>query len=407
MPRVILRDKIGGTQALPAQAGQTLLDLLRVEGVPVNAVITRVNGKLAAEDSTVIGADDFIEVIQVRHYDMGVTRSPSRRRYPAAEPVYTKSIAFDNHGDVEVRSEQLDAAGLPRYVEDVFVDSVLSAGTIREGEHVMLGLSGGRDSIALLKLLERTRDRLPAFRMTALTVTGLPDWEETATFRAAVDACRQLGLEHEVATAHEVQEVFSLSMPFVDAMNTIVASDRSSATMLIGHQVLRRMLEVHAARRGIDTIAWGFNADDLLASLVTWWMSGYRMGQVPVREIGDFRYTFPLYRVTKKELTLYLELVAPEWNQQGAPGRFTTGPDERSMSYAIADHLLDLWPGADHYAFKAFDEMHKYFTQQQLQLCSNCGGELVLQVGAASPPGLCDVCDVFSRMELIRPRAEQ
>ena len=49
------------------------------------------------------------------------------------------------------------------------------------------------------------------------------------------------------------------------------------------------------------------------------------------------RYVFPLYRITKKELTLYLELVAPELNRQGTPGRFTTGPDERSMSYAMTD----------------------------------------------------------------------
>lgn len=404
MPRVILRDKIGGSQSLPAEPGETLLDLLRVQGIPVNAVMTRVNGKIVAEDGVVIQADDLIEIIQVRHYDMQVTRAPSRRRYAAVEPVYTKSVSFDDHGRVEVRSEQFDAAALPRYVEDVFVDSVLSAGTIRAGDEIVLGLSGGRDSIALLKLLERTRDRLPEFTMTALTITGLPDWEESETFRAAVSACERLGMVHDIATAEDVQNVFSLNRPFVDAMNVVVASDRSAATMVIGHQVLRRMLEVNAARRGVATVAWGFNADDLLASLVTWWMSGYRMGPLPIREIGDFRYTFPLYRITKKELTLYLELVAPEWNRQGAPGRFTTGPDERSMSYAIADHLLELWPGADYYAFSGFAEMQKYFVPQELQLCTNCGGETVTQIDVAAPPGLCDVCDVFSRLELIKTR---
>ncbi len=63
---------------------------------------------------------------------------------------------------------------------------------------------------------------------------------------------------------------------------------------------------------------------------------------------------FPLFRITKKELTLYLEIVAPELNRQGTPGRFTTGPQERSMAYAITDHLHDLWPGIDYYVFEAY-----------------------------------------------------
>ena len=404
MPKVILRDKVGGVSALPAEAGQSLVDILRLAGVPLNAVMTQVNGELASEDSVLLGADDVVEVSQARHYDMGVTRAPSERKYAAVKPVYTKSILFDDKGDLEVRREQFDRDSYPKFVESVFIESVTSGQTIRDGDRIVLGLSGGRDSIALLKLLEQTRDRLPDFSMTALTVTGLPDWEESATFRAAVDACRRLGIEHVIATAEEVQDVFQLKVPFIDAMTQVVASDRSASIMVIAHQVLRRLIEIEAGKRDLHDIAWGFNADDLLASMVTWWMSGFRMGGLPIRQLGDFRYTFPLYRITKKELTLYLEITEPEWNRQGAPGRFTTGPDERSMAYSIADHLLDLWPGADYYAFNAFANMQKYQTPIASEQCENCGGAFIPQIGYPGPKNLCDVCDVFSRMELVRAR---
>src|SRR4051794_21401458 len=109
MPRATLRDKVGGSMPLTAEAGQTLLELLRLNGIPGNAVLSRVNGALVAEDTVVIGADDVIEIIQVRHYDMGVTRNPSRRKYAAIDPVYTKSVLLDDHGDLEVRSEQFGA----------------------------------------------------------------------------------------------------------------------------------------------------------------------------------------------------------------------------------------------------------------------------------------------------------
>jgi len=404
MPKVVLRDKVGGVTTLPAETGQSLVDVLRLAGVPLNAVMTQVNGELASEDSVLLGADDVVEVFQARHYDMNVTRAPSERKYAAVKPVYTKSVLFDDKGDLEVRREQFDRDSYPKFIESVFIESVKSGQTIRDGDRIVLGLSGGRDSIALLKLLEQTRDRLPDFEMTALTVTGLPDWEESATFQAAVDACRRIGIEHVIATAEEVQDVFNLKVPFIDAMTKVVASDRSASIMVIAHQVLRRLIENEAGKRGLNDIAWGFNADDLLASLVTYWMSGFRMGGLPIRQLGDFRYTFPLYRITKKELTLYLQLTEPDWNRQGAPGRFTTGPDERSMAYSIADHLLDLWPGADYYAFNAFSNMQNYMQPIVSEKCENCGGTIMPQVGYPGPKNLCDVCDVFSRLELVRAR---
>jgi len=163
---------------------------------------------------------------------------------------------------------------------------------------------------------------------------------------------------------------------------------------------LRRMLEEQARGEGARCVAFGFNADDLMASMVTWFTSGFRMGGIPSREIGGMRYVFPLYRITKKELTLYLELVAPELNRQGTPGRFTTGPDERSMSYAMTDAMLDLWPGMDYYLFHAFENMQRYMFPMVESECRACGGVYLLQEGVTNAKDICDVCDYFARREL-------
>jgi tRNA(Ile)-lysidine synthase TilS/MesJ len=271
---------------------------------------------------------------------------------------------------------------------------------VRPGDSIVIGLSGGRDSVAYLTLLERTKDRLPQAQMTAVTITGLPDWEEPATFAAARESGERLGIEQVIVTASDVERVFRLRGRFVDAMNEIVAGEGNHLTMVIGHQVLRRMLEVEARERDATMVAFGFNADDLVASMVTWFTSGFRMGGIPVREIGGMRYIFPLYRVTKKELTLYLELVAPELNRQGTQGRFTSGPDERSMSYAITDHLFDLWPGIDYYLFSSFETMQRYMFPMIEATCRICQGVYLLQEGVANAPDLCDVCDFFARREL-------
>jgi tRNA(Ile)-lysidine synthase TilS/MesJ/sulfur carrier protein ThiS len=400
MGAVYFRTKLGTTEQLAAAVGQPLTDVLRQHGIPRNAILTWRNGKIVAEETAVVESGDVIEVRQVRHYDLDVARRPKRQVYGGPDPIYTKTILFDTDGALEQRCEQLDADGFVAYVEEAFVQSIVGRQVVRPGDSIVVGLSGGRDSVAYLTLLERTRDRLPNTAMTAVTITGLPDWEEPATFAAARESGARLGIEQIIVTAEDVERVFRLRGRFVEAMNEIVAGEGNHLTMVIGHQVLRRMLEEVAKDRGAGVVAFGFNADDLVASMVTWFTSGFRMGGIPVREIGGMRYIFPLYRVTKKELTLYLELVAPELNRQGTPGRFTTGPDERSMSYAVTDHLFDLWPGIDYYLFSSFETMQRYMFPMIEATCRICQGVYLLQEGVANAPDLCDVCDFFARREL-------
>lgn len=401
MANAIFRDKIGGVQRVEVRAGDRVRDILRACGIPQNGVLTTINGRTVSEEVAVIGADDDVEFRQVRHYDLDITRQPPRRVYSVPHPVYTKSVLFDQRGDLEVRSEQLDTFGFVEYVERAFVEGITIAKLIEPGVEIVTGLSGGRDSVSFLKLLERTREQLPPFRMTAVTVTGTPDWEEPATFRAAQIACEGLGIKQVLVDADAVQQTFQLNRPYVDVMNEIVASKWSSINMVVGHQTLRRMVEIEADRRGAGTVALGFNADDLVATLVTWFTSGFRMGAIPKRRVGPFNYLFPLYHITKKELTLYLELVAPELNQQGAPGRFTTGPAERSIAYAVTDHLFDLWPGVDYYLFDAFDRIQLSLMPPNESACVVCGATYLLQEGVDNPPERCDVCTFFAKQGFV------
>jgi tRNA(Ile)-lysidine synthase TilS/MesJ len=240
--------------------------------------------------------------------------------------------------------------------------------------------------------------------MTAVTVTGLPDWEEPGTYQAALDSCRNLGIDHILVDADEIREVFALRDTFTDAMTDVIAGEAHSMVMVITHQVMRRMIETVAARHGATTIALGLNSDDLVASLVTWFTSGFSMGGIPSRRVGDFEYIFPIYRLTKKELTIYLELVDPTLNRQGTPGRFTTGPGERSLAYAVTDNLYELWPGIDYYLFEAYRQMQmNHAGPAKHQNCAVCGSSFVPQPGYRSGT-VCDICDLFARRELSRVR---
>jgi tRNA(Ile)-lysidine synthase TilS/MesJ len=400
MATAVFYDKAGGAETLAVEAGDTARGVLRREGIPLNAVLTCINGSIVSEDVAVIRPDDHVEFRQVRHYDTAVTRGGERTRYATPNPVYTKSVVHSRNGGHQIVSEQFDREAFIGYVEEVFLQSCAEHDVLPRSGPVVMGLSGGRDSVALLTLLERTRDRIALPPMTAVTVTGLPDWEEPATFSAAVASCAGLGIDHVVVPAEEISQLFRLRVPLATALNTVVAGEDASHTMLITHHVMRRMVEITAERLGGRTIALGLNSDDLVATMLTWFTTGFQMGAIPVRRIGSLFYTFPLYRITKKELTLYLELIAPERNRQGAPGRFTTGPGERSLVYSVTDHLYDLWPGVDYYLFHAFEKMRRYTIDEEHRACRVCGGSYLVLPGRSNPADLCDVCWFFIRHEL-------
>ncbi len=400
MPAVVFYNKGGQSESLAATPGVTVRDLLRQHGIPANAVLTWINGQIVAEQAGVVGPDDHVEIRQVRHYDLEVTRRPGTRVLPSAStPVYAKSVLFDESGNLEVQTEQMDSGQFVDYVEGTFANSVTEHGLLAADTAAVVGLSGGRDSVAFLKLLERCSDRIGRFPLTAVTVTGLPDWEEPATFEAARAVAETLGVEQVLVDADEIRETFQLRRGFHEVMQDVVGGQARQLVMVITHHVMRRMVEKEGARRGVGTVALGLNADDLFASIVTWLTSGFTMGGIPSRTIGKLRYVFPLFRITKKELTLYLELIAPDLNRQGTPGRFTTGPGERSMAYAITDHLYDLWPGIDYYVFDAYQLLATRMVLDAHDECRVCGASYLPQPGVHNPKALCDVCHFFAMNE--------
>ncbi len=399
MPTAVFYSKDGKAESLAATVGMTIKELLRNSGIPVNAVLCSMGGKIVAEKAT-LGFDDHVEIRQVRHYDLDVTRRPAVRVLPSAnDPVYSKSVLFDDSGQLEVQTEDMDEAQFADYVEQIFASSITDNDLLATGRPAVVGLSGGRDSVAFLKLLERCANRIGRFPLTAVTVTGLPDWEEPATFNAAKAVAESLGVRHVLVDEAAIRETFQLRRDFHAVMQDVVGGDSRQMVMVITHHVMRRMIEIQGAREGVATVVLGLNADDLLASIVTWLTSGFVMGSIPKRTIGLLEYVFPLFRITKKELTLYLEIVAPELNRQGTPGRFTTGPQERSMAYAITDHLYDLWPGIDYYVFEAFRSFAERMGTLEHDECRTCGASYLPQPGVRGPKGLCDVCHFFAMRE--------
>jgi len=60
VPAVVFYNKGGQAESLTAAPGMTVRELLRNHGIPANAVLTWINGKVVAEQAAVVAPDDHV-----------------------------------------------------------------------------------------------------------------------------------------------------------------------------------------------------------------------------------------------------------------------------------------------------------------------------------------------------------
>ena len=75
-----------------------------------------------------------------------------------------------------------EEAKLMRRIEQRFMKGIVQYGLIEEGDKILVGLSGGKDSLALLELLaRRSRIYKPRFSVVAICVRMPKDWESLSS----------------------------------------------------------------------------------------------------------------------------------------------------------------------------------------------------------------------------------
>ena len=141
---------------------------------------------------------------------------------------------------------------------------------LEEGDRVLVGLSGGKDSWACLELLRALARRAPIrFEVHGATVDpGFPD------FRAdlVAEACRERGVPHHVLPA----PVEPLLRRRPDGTPCVMCS-----------RLRRGLLYSFAKREGYTKIALGHHMDDLVETLLINQFFEGRLSTMPFKVVSD------------------------------------------------------------------------------------------------------------------------
>ena len=171
--------------------------------------------------------------------------------------------------------------------------AIVDFNLIEDGDRVMVGLSGGKDSWALMQTLDQLRRRaLIDFSLIAVTVdSGYSDFKHDVI----ANACRERGWEHRV-------EHTSIGQIMDDVL------EASATPCSLCARLRRGVLYRIAGEVGATKIALGHHRDDFIETLLLSLFFSGALRAMPARLVsnnGEHVVIRPLVYVSEDEARLY------------------------------------------------------------------------------------------------------
>jgi tRNA(Ile)-lysidine synthase TilS/MesJ len=415
---ILVTDRLDRSHHLVGWHGQPMKIFLLQHSIPSSAVILTVNGELRDDQEYVLQQEDQIKLEMVRAYQLpeycrmlGLWEGGDGPTQPSSDSIYSKSLLwFHDNGICKLKTFRNSSEQLPRMLEQVFIDGIMRHRLIEPGDTICLPLSGGRDSLALLYLLQNCKDRLPLFKMVGVTVSPIAASDNDLDI--AAEAVRKLGVEDYHTLSHEyVAETMGLRAPFNDCMGHALNQGGRGLTISLWHGIMTSCIERFCHENDLQKIAFGYQQEDLVASVLRSRMLGTNFGEtIQRRNYGDFELISPLWPITKKELTIYLKCIAPiRQSSQGSPTRYDRGDHNRDIHYFLADQLSTLYPGFAYSFFQGYNDFNQRYqpTQSKFIECSNCGvtsREIDTPNEEEPQSNRCTTCTYLTKIGLIKDR---
>jgi len=171
---------------------------------------------------------------------------------------------------------------------------------IKNDELVAVAVSGGKDSLALLKIIHEMSSS-HNFRIKAITIDeGIPGYRNEA-LEIVEKFCGELNVEHKV---YSYKDLFELTL---DEALDMRESEKTSSCSICG-TLRRRAIDYAAKDIGADVIATGHNLDDTLQTFVINMLSGdtNKIGWMdPDTSSNSLRKIKPFCEIYESEIVFY------------------------------------------------------------------------------------------------------
>jgi tRNA 2-thiocytidine biosynthesis protein TtcA len=203
--------------------------------------------------------------------------------------------------------------------------AIADYGMIREGDRVLLGLSGGKDSLSLLHILRHLQRHAPIrFEVGAITVDpGIHGFDPSPL----KPYLAELGIPY-----------FYASQPIAEEAEHH-AEEPGFSFCAFCSRMKRGIIYTTARREGYNVIALAQHLDDLAESFL---MSAFHRGQLRtmkahyVNDAGDLRIIRPLVYVRERQTAAFAENVGLPVIPDNCPACFRMPTEREHMKGLLA-----------------------------------------------------------------------
>ena len=241
---------------------------------------------------------------------------------------FSKSILFSPSSvilhllsaNMELTPEQVELRRLQSRLTKRFHKACADYGLIADGDHVLVGLSGGKDSLALVELLgKRAQIFVPRFRVTALHVR-----------------VRERAYLSDLSELEKFCQAFGVSLIVKDTEITDKPARGEKDPCFLCAWYRRKVLFETAQDLGCNKIAFGHHKDDIVETLLMNLVFQGAFATMPPclpMEKMPIQIIRPLCLIEEKDLVRYAEL-------QAYPKQTRLCPFEKESSRAEVKQLL-------------------------------------------------------------------
>ncbi|MEZ2604495.1 hypothetical protein [Kluyvera intermedia] len=205
-----------------------------------------------------------------------------------------------------------------------------------EGAHLVVGVSGGGDSNAMLHGLSLIRDYV---HVHPVIIMGIPDWDKGVPRAKAL--CEKYQLDLKVFDETEVKSLLGIPSDGESLIDRFERHFVGDDFEFLGTLLIRLSLTRYA--RGLNTtfISTGLNLEDVLCENLYRVTTGLKPASSPARKIGDMTLVMPLWMCPKR----IIDGCFPKYSLDNYEARYPCFSLGRNLYYSIIYTLQSSYPG--------------------------------------------------------------
>jgi uncharacterized protein (TIGR00269 family) len=257
---------------------------------------------------------------------------------------------------------------------------------IKNDELVAVAVSGGKDSLALLKIMNQMAVN-HNFRIKAITIDeGIPGYRNEALEIVGL-FCKEQNVDFKV---YSYKELFELSL---DEALSLRENEKTSSCSICG-TLRRRAMEYAAKDIGANVIATGHNLDDTLQTFVINMLSGdtSKVGWMnPDTSGNSLRKIKPFCEIYESEIVFYAFTNNIPFQSEPCPHM---NEGIRTEIREFLNSLENQHNGIKNNLYQSILKVSKVVkdsNQKQKGMCAKCGSECTGRT--------CSVCNMVLKLK--------